>query len=86
MFSKHLKGIKKFLPEYDGGYLISFIAVCRCVGNLKAAELQLFDVLEDEGGSALGESPVDGLVIGAAQTDHQSAAVGDLQHLALRPV
>ena len=45
------------------------------MGDLKAAELQLLDVLQDEGGSALGESPVDGVDIVAAQTDHQSAAV-----------
>ena len=56
------------------------------MGNLKAAELQLFDVLEDEGGSALGEGAVDGIVIVSPQTDHQSAAVRHLQHLTLRPV
>ena len=77
---------KARIPEYDGGYLIPLIALSGCVGDLKAAELQLLDVLQDEGGSALGESPVDGVDIVAAQTDHQPAAVRDLQHLALRPV
>ena len=81
-----MKEGEKFLPEYDGGYLIPFIAVRRCVGNLKAAELQLFDVFEDESSSGLGEGPVDGLVIVAAQTDHQSVAVRHPQDLALRPV
>ena len=78
--------VENFPPEYDGRYLSPFIALSRCVGNIKAAQLELLDVLEDDRGSGLGESPVDGLVIVAAQTDHQSAAVRDLQHLALRPV
>ena len=77
---------RSFSPKYDRSYLASFIANSRSVGNIKAAQLQLFDVLEDDGRPGLRERPVDGVVVVAAQVDHQSAAVRHLQHLTLCPV
>ena len=56
------------------------------MGNLKATQLELFDVLEDDGRPGLRECPVDGLVVAASQADHQSAAVRNLQDLTLCPV
>ena len=56
------------------------------MGNIKVAQLELLDIFEYENGFGLRESPVDGLVVVPAETDHQSAAIRDLQDLALRPV
>ena len=77
---------ENFPPQYDGCYLTPFVTLSGCVGNLKAAQLQLVDVFEDDDGPGLEECPVDGLVVVPAQADHQSAAVRDLEDLALRPV